>query len=124
MEKKVYEKHSISKEVRVANVNLKEYSQTFQWFFYPKVDIYPDKVALYIYYKGEKNFAKRSTFFEFEDDIERFIKEAVSAEIKLKEAKYTPFDMTKEQVRVMWLDVILDKVRKKMIEEFKTNAAM
>ena len=117
-----YEKEIIVPSTAVAG-NIKDYKQTYEIKFYPETAELKSKIALYIYLEsGEATkYAKRSIYFSSTEQLRELIFNLTKAYFYFRDKRVEP-KIPREEFRILDLDNLLYKLRKKQIDIWK-NAA-
>ena len=110
----VYERMSIVDKRTVAG-NIRDFRQTYELFYYSRVDDLPDKVALYLYLEQEgKEFAKRSLYFSSVEQLKDLVSDLVRAYCLFVEKRNSP-DVSLSVYRLVVLDQLLSHVRRRQL---------
>lgn len=101
--------------------NIRDFRQTYELFYYPKVDDLPDKIALYLYLENEKKeFAKRSIYFSSIEQLKDLIVDLTKAYCLFREKRNNP-DVSLRIYRLVLLDQLINHIRKKQVGVWKNG---
>jgi hypothetical protein len=107
----IYDKECIVPNKTVAG-NIKDFKQQYEIFYYPKADDLPDKIALYIYLKGDDmQYAKRSIYFSSHEQLKEMIFDLTKAYFYFKDKRITPA-ISRDEFRIININDFMDKLRK------------
>lgn len=85
----MYEKQILIPKRTVAG-NIRDYKQQYEIFYYPKAGDLLDKVAIYIYLVGNKQFAKRSIYFSSHEQLKDYILDLIDVYFKFRDKRIKP----------------------------------
>jgi len=118
MQKLTYPKQTLTELTKVTSESLKEKEQSYRIIYLEKTNKFIDKVRIYLYDREPDKCNPRSLSFLNPEQLLTFIKESVSAYLKLKEERIKPeLQISLEQYRteVLMIDLL------KSIKESQLN---